>query len=263
MRPLEKKLQYQIDKVVRAADDAARSATQKSKSKPESNGVSEAHDNEGESVADEVNDEDAAASEVDELSYRPNPSSFARLSKPITKPNRKSAAAEDGVYRPPRVAPTAMPTTDRYREERRERLPRSRTVDEFIASEYSTAPIAEPSIGSTITSGGRNVKTQRDRDEERERTAYEEANMTRLPKESKADRLKKKALQGKGGRMGYGGEEWRGLGEGVDRIERMTKRSKGGVGGVLERSRKRAVGDSNRGSGLDGGYRELKKRKTR
>ncbi len=139
-------------------------------------------------------------------------------------------------------------------------------MDEFISAELSSAPLAEPSIGSTIISGGRRNKSEKEKKDEQERREYEERNYVRLPKESKKERAKK------GGRRdaGYGGEEWRGLGEGIDRIERLTTR-KGGEGrSVLEKSRKRPTEDGPRGSGglqagqgfqkrlkaLDGGRRD-------
>ena len=64
--------------------------------------------------------------------------------------------------------------------------------------------------------------------------------------------------------MTFGGEEWRELGEGVDRISRLTGRKQGGGGGggtkaLLEKSRKRGreTTDGGRGSGLSSGTREI------
>ena len=68
----------------------------------------------------------------------------------------------------------------------------------------------------------------------------------RLPKESRKEKAKSAGSRPRDG--GYGGEEWRGLGEGVERIERLTGRKKGVS--VLERSRKRAVEDGPRGDGV-------------
>jgi U3 small nucleolar ribonucleoprotein protein LCP5 len=152
----------------------------------------------------------------------------------------------------------AMPTPE-GREARRERRPgKSATLDEFIATELSGAPIAEPSIGSTITNGGRHTKSERERREENERREYEEANFTRLAPDSKKEAAKKKARQQRDG--GFGGEEWRTLGAGIDRIERLTQK-KGGNLGSLEKSRKRPVGDGPRGSGSAAGDAFEKRRK--
>lgn len=264
VRPLEGRLKYQIDKVVRAAEDADRSASHKPSNgvakpsarelKPDAHGES---DEESDEEASDAQSTNAPAAEIDELSYRPNPAAFQRP-KPAAAVQRTAATpANDGVYRPPRITATAMPTT-RGREERGPRKPaKSATMDEFIATELSTAPVAEPSIGSTITSGGRRTKSQRERDEDAERRAYEETNLVRLPRESKKERAKK---GNRGREGGYGGEEWRGLGAGLDRIDKLTQR-KGGTGGALERSRKRPVEDGPRGSGAQIGERFEKRRK--
>ena len=129
------------------------------------------------------------------------------------------------------------------------------------------AAVAQPSIGTNIRARGQ-LKTATERREEAERQAYEEANFIRLPKESKKDRLKKAQTEGRGGRMNFGGEEWRGLNEGVDRINRLTKgKSSGGVRALLEKSRKRGyeTTDGPRGSGsgaVEIGERYQKRLKT-
>ncbi|KAF2083210.1 hypothetical protein K490DRAFT_52244 [Saccharata proteae CBS 121410] len=265
VRPLEGRLKYQIDKVVRAAEDAARMEAQKNgvaaTTKPSKKKKKNAEASDEESGSEEDSDEEASDAAIDELSYRPNPASFMR---PATASNAdagrtKDTAPSDGIYRPPRITATAMPTT-RGKEEKGAYKPnKSATMDEFIATELSSAPVAEPSIGSTIMGGGRRVKSAKEREDEAERRTYEETNFVRLPKESKKERAKK----GKVDRGGYGGEEWRGLGAGLDRIERLTakKGSGGGAGGVLDRSRKRAVEDGPRGDGAQAGAMFAKKRK--
>lgn len=253
VRPLEGRLKYQIDKVLRASDDAIRafapipnSALKKTdapSNEDDSNSEEESFEG-GNSVA-------LKASEIDDLQYRPNPSSLLR---PTAAAEDDSKHSSDGVYRPPRITATAMPTTER-REKKDRKANKSATLDEFVNTELSTAPVAEASIGSNIIAGGRRSKSDREKKEDDERREYEERNYTRLPKESKKDRSKKNKA---GGRQdaGYGGEEWRGLGEGIDRIERLTKRKSGSghaMKDVLEKSRKRSVEDGPRGSGMQAG----------
>jgi U3 small nucleolar ribonucleoprotein protein LCP5 len=241
VKPLEGRLKYQIDKVVRAADDTAAAATlANSKPKLGKPKKANAFEDSGSGSDNESGDE---SEDVDELSYRPNPAALLRPSTDTTKSSKVNAPA-DGIYRPPRITATAMPTT-RGKEARKERPQKSATLDEFIATELSTAPLAEPSIGSTIVSGGRRVKSQRERDEEADRSRFEEEMLMRLPAVSK----KEKARKGQTERgSGFGGEEWRDLGAGLDRIENLTKR-KGG--GQLDKSRKRKidVADGPRDSG--------------
>jgi U3 small nucleolar ribonucleoprotein protein LCP5 len=254
VRPLENRLKYNIDKIIRTADDAARRISQpaaKSKSKKDKKHThpdSDASDAESDGSAQTEEDED-------EMAYGPRGTAMART-KTDSKEEKTKESAKDGIYRPPKITPMAMPTPE-GREAKRERRPgKSATLDEFIATELSAAPMAEPSIGSTITNGGRHTKSEKERREDNERREYEEANFTRLAPVSKKELAKK--ARGQDG--GFGGEEWRGLSAGINRIERLTQK-KGGKLGSLEKSRKRPVGDGPRGSGSMAGDAFEKRRK--
>lgn len=262
IKPLEGRLKYQIDKVVRAAEeDVAKNAANVQPQNQLSNGKTQGRNaratnghkrNDGNESDENDNSEASSASgnsdeethpapTIDPLAYRPNPSA---LTLPARSTPHTSSSKSDNIYRPPRITPTALPTTTSQRSASAAKRPsKSATLDEFVATELSTAPIAEPSIGSTIVGGGRRSKSAKEREMENERSRYEESNYVRLPTEGK----KKK---GKGGkeRNAYGGEEWRGLGEGAERVVGLTRKGSGG-GGVLERSRKRAREDGGGGSG--------------
>lgn len=259
VRPLESRLKYQIDKILRTADDATRRTTQASakptskpkKSKTDTGSDSDVSDAESAGTAQTSEDED-------EMAYGPRRALVTRQKTEAAQERARAETAKDGIYRPPKITPMAMPVPEN-REERRERRPgKSATLDEFIATELSGAPIAEPSIGSTITHGGRHTKSERERREENERREYEEANFTRLAPGSKKDAAKQKARQQRDG--GFGGEEWRSLGAGIDRIEKLTQKKSGKLGS-LEKSRKRPVGDGPRGSGNMAGDAFEKRRK--
>lgn len=257
VKPLEGRLKYQIDKVIRAADDSARNEAQ-SKGKPKAQSRKQRRnvDSEDDSMHS-ASGSDASESdeEIDELSYRPNPAAFRRPVSSTEKDSTKQSAADtNGVYKPPRIAATVMPS-DRERGSRDQRPQRSAVLEDFVANELSTAPLAEPSIGSTIVSGGRHTKTERERREEAERKEYEETNFMRLPAQSKKEKARKAARD----RGGFGNEEWRGIDAGLDRIDRLTQR-KGGKVGQLARSRKRAVEDGPRGDGMQVGERFAKRR---
>ena len=237
-RPLEDKLRYQIEKVLRAADDAERNekATQAAAAQSGSDSESASGSDAGSDEDDESEDE--VAPKADVTAHRPN---LSRIARPAAAESAgKSSKDANGIYRPPKIAPTAMPTTERR--ERRERGPmRSATMDEFVADELSAAPIAQPSIGTNIVNYGRRLKTASERKGEDERRDYEERNFVRLPKESKKDRAQRASREGRSSRMDYGGEEWRDLGMGADRINRATGKRDGGRGtkALLEKSRKR------------------------
>lgn len=277
VRPLEEKLRYQVEKALRAAEEVERTAKQKadeaeaagddSGSDSESGSRSDAEDNEDEGAAF-GNEEEASAS-------RPNRGAFVRptsstAAAAAAKAKLGSGAADGGgsssggVYRPPKIAPTMMPMSTTDRREKRTRGPlKSATMDEFIADELSTAPMAELSVGANIAGRGRHMTTATERQREDERRDYEEANFVRMPKAGKKERAKRAAETGGSSQISFGGEEWRGLGEGVDRINRLTQRKSGGGGAagtrsMLDKSRKRGIDtiDGPRGSGAGAGHED-------
>ena len=255
VRPLEGRLKYQIDKVVRAAEDADRAAKVKL-TKTNGDGATSAHVRRNTAENGDVDEDDEedlsdGSADINELSYRPNPSAMLRAVSSLDRKKDEDGTRRDGIYRPPQITPTVMPVT-RSKSERDGRRPtKSATLDEFIATEMSAAPVSEPSIGSTIISSGRRNKTQRERDEESEKRQYEESHFVRLPTDSKKDRAKQGRRPNNGG---FGGEEWRNLDVGLNRIEKLTQKRAGGSGG-LAKSRKRAVEDGPRDSGEQSGTR--------
>lgn len=223
VRPLEGRLKYQIDKVVRAANLADRQAPQE---RQQGKTILKSGVHQPDYTVHDKNDQSnnvASSEEHDDLAYRPNVAAFLQ-SKSGSKDETALANtdARGGTYRPPRVMPTAIPqqsALDKKVSVRRKVL-RSDTIDDFLDAEISHAPLAEPSIGSNIISGGRYTKSQKDRREESERTAYEENNFVRLPPQSKKERAKRADRR----QSGFGGDELRGLGAGLDRIDRLTSK---------------------------------------
>ncbi|KAI1166603.1 U3 small nucleolar ribonucleoprotein lcp5-like protein [Nemania serpens] len=267
VRPLEERLRFQLDKIIRAADDAERGEEMAKQAQ-------DAADSEAGSGSDDDsdNDDDDAAKKHrrdsdnqarSQANARQGPL-FSNFSAPVSVGMAAAAQDKTGVYRPPKITPTVMPTTDRR--ERAERRPmKSATINEYIADELSAAPSAIPSVGSNVVFGGRKVKTVAEREEEDRRREFEETNFVRLPKESKKQRAEKNKQERRSAKMSFGGEEWRDLGDGVDRIDKLTRRREGGgrsTKALLEKSRKRGrdIGDSNRGSGLNSDTREIGER---
>jgi U3 small nucleolar ribonucleoprotein protein LCP5 len=162
------------------------------------------------------------------LRFKPNPTAL------VSAMTKETAEQNGGVYKPPRISSTALPS-------RREEGPRrNKVLEEFVSSSaLSTAPAAIPSIGSNVSGiAARNTyKTSRNRDIE----TYEEENFIRLPKGIEKD--KKGEKRARNAMEGFGGEDWSGL----DKLGRGDWKFGGGEGKV-ERSRKRAVG----GDGMDG-----------
>ena len=246
VRPLEQKIKYQVDRVVKAAEDEDRLATQKAKQRPLTNDHGSKDEGEDSDEEDSSDDSDSDA-DADLNAYQPRAAGMQSASSTAEKETgRRGKSSEDGIYRPPRISATAMPTTESR--QKAERGPgRSKTLDEYVSTELSAAPLAEPSIGSNLAAGGRQSKNARQLKEEAERREYEETNLVRLPAMSKKEMAKKGLGRARDG--GFGGEEWRGLTENIDRIGDLTRRK--GKDNALDKSRKRrAVEDGPRGDGI-------------
>ncbi|KAK8079714.1 hypothetical protein PG997_007532 [Apiospora hydei] len=245
VRPLEEKLEYQLDRMLRAADDT----------EPPPAGEAE------ESESEESDEEGGATVNggvpvLDKNASSALPSFGFQASK--NPAGMAAAAASDadrtGVYRPPKISATVMPTTERREARDRSRPQRSATMNEYINEEVLDQPLAQPSVGTTI------VRRTKKADEDRRRD-YEETNFVRLPAESKKDRSKRNKAEGRTGNMQFGGEDWRDLGN-VDRIDKLTRKKPSGASGtkaLLENSRKRGreVGDGDRNSGFSSNTREI------
>lgn len=272
VKPLEGKLKYQIDKVIAAAssstpsDTTPATTTKETKAKNGKGSDEDSSDEDGDGDGMEHGDDDhedysyrqklrsdAAAAPAPastlvrkELAFRPNPAALVKPSAPALS-SLSTANPSDGIYRPPRISATAMPELSKPAEKDKPLRRKSHMLDEFVADELSTAPIAEPSVGSTIIDSGRVVKSARDRREERERQEYEENNFVRLPKMGKKEA---RELKRRGGREanGMGGEDWSSF---TGDIERLTKGADGAgkSAKLLEKSRKRR----DDGDGGDGG----------
>ena len=258
VRPLEQKIKYQVDKAIKAAEDDDRAVAQKSKAATFTNGATKVEDKDESSSDEDSDSEEAEGSDVpaeEASAHRPQTHRFRQANGNYSREGRESRSRADGVYRPPRISATSMPTTEQRAA--KERKPgKSRTMEEYVSNELSAMPMAEPSIGSTIDAGGRRNKDARQMAKEQERRDYEETNLMRLPKESKKERSKQSAKERSGG---FGGEEWRGLGDTADRIGDLTKRK--GKDSALDKSRKRrAVEDGPRSDGIGNAF-EVKKQR--
>lgn len=267
-RPLEEKLRFSIERFLRTAQDAQR----EEKSKEQKSASKNNKDSDSEAESDAASDEEESEQEQEQQprARRGKMSAAPNLGTMVDEISTRRDGREDGpagIYRPPRRDRAVMEPVGRPRERAERKTQKSYTMEEFVNDELSAAPMAEPSIGTTIVQGGRKMKTVSERKDEDERRDYEESNFTRLPKESKKDKAKKAKAAGHSNRMQFGGEEWHNLGEGVDRIDRLTKRKGlpgGGVRAMLEKSRKRGhdTTDGPRGSGhVEMGERFHKKAK--
>jgi len=270
VKPMEAKLKYQIDKVVSTVAEAEQAAaqyvnsTKHSSASDSSSDFSSSSPDSGSDSDPSLEEEDAASmsklsTRTKDLAHRPNPSSML-LPDPD---NEKASAYSDkpGIYRPPRIAATAMPElTTSDKASKRERPQRSHLLDEFIDDEMSVAPIAQPSIGAHIASYGRTEKTHRERKEEQERREYEENNLQRLPTKSKKELQQARKRNGATRQSQFGGEDWGTINTDLDRLTKSTER-RGKGEKLLDRARKRRQDDAEDGPRGDGIGSHFEKRK--
>ncbi|KAI4193520.1 MAG: hypothetical protein LQ346_003913 [Caloplaca aetnensis] len=211
VRPLESRLKYQIDKLLLIASEESSQPTPQPSSR-QSKSEKRSSSAPSDSASYSENEEEAAKLPVSDLSHRPNLAAFARPRNTSPQPSSKRGS---DIYRPPRITPTVLPTTDRP-SKTGARKPKNVMLDTFIREELSTAPVAEPSIGADNGLRGREAQ------KERERKDYEELRLVRLPSEGGKKKKGKRQRERMGGGfedvLGGAGE---GLGEAV----------KGGGGG--------------------------------
>ena len=195
IKPLEKKLAYQLDKLTRAytrMEKEYMDAEARALAKSESSAQAGASD-----------DEDASSDE--ELSFRPNVSavmSGAKSAKPkedVEEENEETGKGD--IYRPPKISAALPPQQlsqfeDKFNaRDHKDRGGKSRmqAMEEYIR-ESSDQPNWESSIGANIVTHGKGgIKSLRDTEKERDVARYEEETFTRLNHgTSKLDKRKQK-----------------------------------------------------------------------
>lgn len=234
VKPLEKKLSYQLDKLIRAYRrmekeylDAERRATEKGTTLQ--HGGSDGEESDGSS-----SDED------EELSYRPNAiksKNSAHSDKKVNEEQQQEDGQEqsnDGIYRPPKISAMLPPTQasqhfeDKFNvKDHKDRSNKSRmqAMDEYLRSQ-SDQPDWESSIGSNIVDHGRGgIKSLRDTEKERRVTDYEEDNFTRVNHmgKSKIERRKLKQKERAARYNIIGGEDF-GIFNSKRKLEDSTSR---------------------------------------
>jgi U3 small nucleolar RNA-associated protein 3 len=222
-RPIDKKLAYQLDKLLRLA------------------AAGEAGDAEGEAAAADA--AAAAAAGGDALAFRPNPDMLLPANgAPGARGGRGGGAASDGLYRPPKLAPAAMDGYEdgepggaagraaRSAAERRRRAAKSQLV-QALAEELDGAPREERGDAAT---GGESAFVRREADRLARRAAEEEDLFVRVPL-SKTERARaaaagRKAV-GLSAQVGDFGDDVGDIVEAVAELERARAAGRGSAGG--------------------------------
>ncbi|CDO92631.1 unnamed protein product [Kluyveromyces dobzhanskii CBS 2104] len=211
VKPLEKKLGYQLDKLTRAYTRLEKEV-EESKKRAELQGLQPGL---GKLRASSTSrpgtgsgsDSDSDSDSEEETQYRPNGSGMVDRTAPGKKATGKSvkqgeedADNRDNVYRPPKISAVLPPKQQHFEDkfnaqEHKDKSTRSRmqAMEEYL-KDSAEQPEWEASIGANIVNHGRGgVKTSRDTERERGVQKFEEDNFTRLnPNGSKTDKRMKK-----------------------------------------------------------------------
>ncbi|SCU87719.1 LAMI_0D07206g1_1 [Lachancea mirantina] len=186
VKPLEKKLAYQLDKLVQAYSRMENEYVAAEKRAAERTHVS-------------VADDDDSSEEEDESLFRPNAAAVAtydtgsqgRFVADAVDQNRDADANADEIsgtsrYKPPKISAVLPPQhhfEDKFNaRDHKDRSGRSRmqAMEDYI-NEMSEQPEWEASVGANIVNHGRGgVKSQRDARKDQRVKDYEEDNFTRL-----------------------------------------------------------------------------------
>lgn len=207
IKGLESKISYQVDKALRAYRKSIETTEQP--------------------AAEAAGSEDDE-SDDDLTSYRPN----VQQLQTRNGGSEDEGSEEEGKskkYRVPKIAATTQFSKDR--KSRR----RDFTMEEFI-EDTQDAPVAEPSIGTTIQDHGRGgMSTEKDRRKAREVQTYEEDNFTRIQNvSSKQARRDARQRQRDAMSKSFFGEDWGFLEDGSGSGKR---RAKGGNNNSKRRKR--------------------------
>ncbi|KAJ1924237.1 hypothetical protein IWQ60_005338 [Tieghemiomyces parasiticus] len=155
LRPVEAKLKYQIDKVVRAASL--------------------------ENPAKIYAEVQAKAAEADPLQFKPNMASMKAVNENITRVSTDGGKEGDGLYKAPKVAPahfeeeaSAAAKRKRFEERIRQKAMQTEIVRDLV-SEFDNRPQEEEVHGNVGIGGSDAYKRKR-----AERERYEEDNFKRM-----------------------------------------------------------------------------------
>ncbi|KAK9362160.1 hypothetical protein V1504DRAFT_38636 [Lipomyces starkeyi] len=225
IRPLEKKIEYQIQKMLRSISIAP---TKKSNATDVG-----AFDIEKSGDSEEMSDSETGAASADgdeeeddlPLSYKPRPN----LLVANTPKESTISSSSTKKYVPPKINPTKIPSTralaGQVVAKQTYRMHRNQALEEYLEETTSTAPEAAPSVGANVLGHGRGgTRTQRAQAKEDKIRGYEEANFVRLQDEGNNKRKKPRQDE-------FMGENW--------------DLSTGNIYGAVKR-KKKSVWDRNR-----------------
>ncbi|CCD23283.1 small subunit rRNA maturation protein LCP5 NDAI_0B02480 [Naumovozyma dairenensis CBS 421] len=203
IKPLEKKLSYQLDKLIRAYYKAEKEFKDAENRAIEKSAL---HDKKESTNSDDDDDSGSEEDEDEEMAYRPNTTGLTKTSSKEKAASRAKEQEEgegegegdgtegadeneSGIYRPPKINAMLPPTQqsshfeDKFivkEHKNRSNHSRMQAMEEYL-KDQTDQPDWESSIGANIVNHGKGgIKSSRASEKERKVTSYEEDNFTRL-----------------------------------------------------------------------------------
>ncbi|RKP31055.1 hypothetical protein METBISCDRAFT_30455 [Metschnikowia bicuspidata] len=202
IKPLEKKLAYQLDKMVKSFHRMEEESAKMEQKIEERTSESKENDDDSSSSSEDSDEDD------DALSYKPDAAALAKMVPSFKKKESKKSTKTEcqEKYKPPKISAVAPPSAQ-FNDRAGPKNPTKKlqSMEEYLA-EASDLPQSESSIGSTIVAKGKGgVKTNRERQREQEIQRYEESNFTRLSSTATKKSFKQKMAE----RVDhFAGEDW-------------------------------------------------------
>ncbi|CAI4060488.1 small subunit rRNA maturation protein LCP5 SKDI_05G1990 [Saccharomyces kudriavzevii IFO 1802] len=231
VKPLEKKLSYQLDKLTRAYVKMEKEYKDAEKRALETSTLANHGKDDNDSEEDDSSEE--------EMAYRPNTSGIISTDKKSSHRDEEVSKEENGdengddesgVYKPPKITAVLPPQQTHFEDrfdarEHKDRSSKSRmqAMEEYIR-ESSDQPDWSASIGADIVNHGRGgIKSSRDTEKELKVTSFEEDNFTRLNITNKAEKRKQKQRERNARVNVIGGEDF-GIFSSKRKLEDSTSR---------------------------------------
>ncbi|KAK9325075.1 hypothetical protein V1517DRAFT_315322 [Lipomyces orientalis] len=192
VRPLERKIEYQIQKLLRTAASARtqhiKSTLLADEDASERDNSSDDDERPGSERVESAGDDEE--DDVLPLSYKPRPSQLV-ASTPPESSSKSSPSMKK--YVPPKINPTKLPSTKNLvgpaAAKQTKRMQRNQALEEYLEETTSTAPEAAPSVGANVLGHGRGgTRTKRAQANEDRVRGYEEENFLRLQDQGKKKR---------------------------------------------------------------------------
>ncbi|KAK9467527.1 hypothetical protein V1512DRAFT_275498 [Lipomyces arxii] len=212
VRPLEKKIDYQVNKLLRAATAPPRIHSHSQKH----SGSESDSDQDSSSSSNEDDDDDDDGDNL-LLSYKPRPNLLSAPKQPTTA----TTNVKQAKYVPPKINPTKLPSTRSSsvldRNKKPVRIPKNRALEEYLEQTTSNLPESSVSVGSNVLEHGRGGTRTRDAQAKEDRVrGYEEENYVRLPEDGKKKRKKQRNDE-------FMGENWDFTGADYSSVKRKKK----------------------------------------